>query len=96
MIQNKSYEIFLWSSNTYEVIEKVLREHGLLKKFKKFMTRSNLKFLKPNIEAFDAIYDPKISKKNYLFIGDSLSDEIAAKNCGIEFFKVEFTAPLDK
>ncbi len=88
LINNKSYEIFIWSSNTHEIIEIVLRKHRLLKKFKKIMTRSNLKFLKPDTEAFEAIYDLKVPKSSYLFIGDSLSDEIAAKNSGIDFFKV--------
>lgn len=86
--KSKKHTVFIWSSNTYEVIEKVLIDHGLLEKFKKIMTRSNLKFLKPHTEAFEEIYDSKTPKDSYLFIGDSSSDEKAAKNSGIDFFKV--------
>jgi len=36
------------------------------------------------------LYDPKIPKENYLFIGDSKSDREVAKKLGIDFYFVDF------
>lgn len=85
-----SYEMFIWSSNTRPTIEKFLKEYGILYKFKKIVSREDVKLLKPEIDGFELLYDVKIPKENYLFIGDSKFDRIAAKKASIDFYFVDF------
>lgn len=86
----KDYKIFVWSSNTKPTVEKALRNVGILNKFEKIITRTDLRLIKPYDEGFEKIYDPFISKRNYLLIGNSQSDMKAAKNSGIDFFLVDY------
>lgn len=82
--------LFVWSSNTRPVIEKVLKEFGIHHKFEKIITRNDVDLLKPSSEGFTLIYDQSIPKSQYLMVGDSMSDEGAAKAAGIDFFRVMY------
>lgn len=91
------YQIFLWSSNTKPVAQKVLKRAGILNKFQKLVTCEETKFLKPEIDGFKLIWDGKTPKENYLFVGDSQDDKIAAKRAGIDFYRElpsQFPRPL--
>src|SRR3989344_7011500 len=81
-------ELLIWSSNTKPTINKFLRERKVFEKFKKIVSREDVKLLKPEIDGFNLLYDSKVSKKNYLFIGDSKFDRVAAKSAGIDFYFV--------
>ncbi len=87
---SKGLDFYIWTSNTRAVVEKVLVENQILSKFKKIVTRDDVVMLKPNIEGFHKIYNTEQSKAEYLFVGDSNSDKIAAKDAGIDFFLVDY------
>lgn len=84
------YELFIWSSNTFPTVEKNLKKQGIFHKFGKIVSRENVELLKPEIDGFRLLYDPKIPKERYLFIGDSMNDRLAAEKAGIDFFLVDF------
>ena len=84
------YELFIWSSNTKPTVEGLLKKHGIFNKFKRIITRENVKFLKPEIDGFRLLYDPKVPKASYLFIGDSEFDKLAAKKAEVDFYFVDF------
>jgi len=79
---------YLWTSNTRLTVVPILNEIGLFEEFEKMITRSDVSFVKPEIEGFEFIYNPEIAKDEYLLVGDSGSDEKAAKRAGIDFYKV--------
>jgi len=81
---------YLWTSNTRSTVVPILNELGLIDSFEKMITRSDVSFVKPEIEGFEFIYDPEIAKDEYLLVGDSGSDEKAASKAGIDFYKVTY------
>ncbi len=86
----KNYKMYIWSANTKYVIEKVLKLYGIENKFAKLVTRLEVDMLKPDPEGFRNIYDSKISKDKYLFVGDSNNDKNAARNSEIDFFLIKY------
>jgi len=90
ILKDKNHKMFIWSSNTTPVIKKVLEENKIYHKFKKIVTRLDVRLVKPSDEGFKKIYDPKISKNCYLFIGDSKVDLKAAQKAGIDFFPIDY------
>lgn len=82
----KGYQFFLWSSNMRHTVKLVLAKIGILKKFTRLITRNDVNFLKPDPEGFAKIKDPRISKENYLMIGDNDLDRQAARAAGIDFY----------
>lgn len=84
------YHLFIWSSNSSQLVASVLEQTGMSGWFDKVIARGELRFLKPSAEGFELIYDPVISKSAYLMIGDSSHDEAAAKAAGIDFYKTDF------
>jgi HAD superfamily hydrolase (TIGR01549 family) len=89
--ENKdNYEMYIWSSNTKAVIQKVLEHVGLTSHFKTIVSRNDVMYVKPNPIGFELVDDGTSHVTEYLFIGDSINDEGAAREMGIEFFKVAF------
>lgn len=80
----------IWSSNTSEVIMKVLQSFGIEEKFERIITRNDVKLLKPDAEGFGLIRDPEIALDRYLLVGDSGSDRGAARGAGIDFYHIDF------
>ena len=87
---SEGYTMFLWSSNTRPIIEKVLEQHQIRNKFEKLITNTDVEFIKPYAEGFYKIYNPTISKGHYLLVGDSDLDKKAARDADIDFFKISF------
>lgn len=93
---SKKYNLYLWSSNTSLTVTSILDKYGLSNKFNDIITRDSVLLLKPEIEGFEYLSSKSNSKmkKNYLssflFIGDSSSDEEAAKKAKISFFKIDY------
>lgn len=87
---DNDHTMHIWSSNTRKPVEDVLKKHGLLDKFKKIVTIEDVMYIKPNTEGFKYLYDGKTPLSQYLFVGDSGSDEGAARALGIDFFRVSF------
>lgn len=86
----QGYRLFIWSNNTILTIEKVLEKQKIYDRFSKIVSYNDQYLLKPNPEAFAIIYDDKIPKEKYLFVGDSLGDRKAAENFGIDFYYVDY------
>ncbi len=84
------YKMYVWSSNTDEVVYKVLEEVGLLPHFDTIVTQTKVRYIKPDPDGFSLIHDGESDIKEYLFIGDSKSDEGVAAALGMDFFKVKF------
>ncbi|HVZ66807.1 MAG TPA: HAD-IA family hydrolase [Patescibacteria group bacterium] len=87
---NPNYEYYLWSSNSGATVRKFLKEVGIDHVFKKIVTRSESDFLKPNTSGFKLLAEPGVSIDQYLFIGDSSRDSLAAKELGIDFFLIDY------
>jgi HAD superfamily hydrolase (TIGR01549 family) len=88
--ESSGYQIYLWTSNTKRTAQNVLTKTGIFEKFTKIISCEDVKFLKPETEGFDLIWDGQTAKENYLFVGDSTDDKIAAQKAGIDFFQIAF------
>ena len=88
--KSSGYKMLIWSSNTKPTIKNLLIQHRIFDKFKKIVTREDVKLLKPEIDGFNLLYDIKVPKGKYLFIGDSKFDRMAAEKAGIDFYSVDF------
>ena len=84
------YSLYIWSSNTRQLIEAVLADAGMEDWFDKIVTRNDVRYLKPNPEGFMHIYDPRVPEDEYLLIGDSSHDKKAAAAAEIDFFHLDF------
>jgi len=85
--KNRKYVLYVWSSNTTDVILPILKRNKMANLFAKIVSRQSVDFIKPDPEGFYKLYDSNIPKEKYLMIGDSSHDERAAKKAGIDFFK---------
>ena len=86
----EKYHMFIWSSNSSQLVNAVLEDMGMNDWFDKVIARNELRFLKPSPEGFELIYDPKIPKERYLMIGDSSHDKAAAQAASIDFYFLDF------
>ena len=86
----EKYSLSLWSSNDRRTIDSVFRELGLTEYFDPTISVNDVKLIKPDADGFTRLIHPNFnySLSDYLMIGDSRSDENAAKNSGIDFFNV--------
>ncbi|MFZ5438075.1 MAG: HAD family hydrolase [Patescibacteria group bacterium] len=82
------FQFFLWTSNHLETIQPVLQDLGLEQSFRNIITRDAVDYPKPRPAGFDQIFIPGTSKKDYLMIGDSENDQLAAAAAGIDFIDV--------
>ena len=74
-----------------------MEEIGLAPIIKQVISKDKVQLVKPEPDGFNLIQDwlqtklqvaPKLSE--FMMIGDSVADEGAAKNAGINFFKVKY------
>lgn len=84
------YHMYIWSSNSSELVHEVLEETGMSQWFEKVVARGELRFLKPSPEGFELLRDPSVPKERYLMIGDSSHDRQAAEAAGIDFYLSNF------
>lgn len=85
-----TYTFSLWTSNSIYTIQDFLHQEHLKSIFRKIIALEDVLFTKPNPDGFSRIYEQKNLKTDYLMIGDSENDEGAAKNAGIDFFKIDY------
>jgi len=86
----EKYRLYIWSSNSRELLEDVLRQLDMHDWFDAIVGRNDVRHLKPSPEGFALIRDPDIPSERYLLIGDSSKDEGAAKAAGIDFYMHDF------
>jgi HAD superfamily hydrolase (TIGR01549 family) len=98
IIDNRDkYKFFLFTSNHSETINPVLEDLGIIDVFYKIITRDSVVHPKPDPDGFSQIIDSNVDKKEYLMIGDTSNDELAAKNAGIDFIHVvDFEQEIQK
>ena len=84
------YRLYIWSSNSRQLVDAVLELNGMGDWFDKVVTRNDLRYLKPNPEGFLHIHDPGVPLERYLMIGDSTHDIQAAKAAGIDAYHTDF------
>jgi len=85
-----TYHMFIWSSNSRQLVDSVLRQNDMSDWFDKIVSRNDVQFLKPSDEGFAHIHDPRVPKGRYLLIGDSSHDRDAALDAGIDFYHTDF------
>lgn len=85
-----TYHMFIWSSNSRQLVDSVLQQNGMGDWFEKIVSRNEVQFLKPSGEGFAYIHDPQVPKSRYLLIGDSSHDREAALDAGIDFYHTDF------
>lgn len=90
--RNKFYLLSIWTTNTTRIVQDFLLKEELTNRFSKIITHDILTQLKPEKEGFTFIHIPNTPLSDYLLIGDSINDEGAAKNAGIDFFKIDYFA----
>ncbi len=84
-------EMHIWSGNCTKVITGILKDLGIFDCFTRLVTQDTLKYLKPDPEGFDQIFDPtKYKKSDYLFLGDSENDRKACESLGLDFYYIDY------
>lgn len=86
----QTYVYYMWTSNGIRTIQDFLNKEDFSSFFSKIVTQNDVSLIKPEAEGFTFLYTPGESLSSYLMIGDSPSDENAAKNAGIDFFKEDY------
>ena len=82
--KNKNYDCYISSGTPQNELKQICKKRGITKYFKNIygspMNKENhiRQILKKN----------RIDKKNFIFLGDSVTDKNAAKKCNISFIQV--------
>lgn len=84
-------KLYIWSSNSKEVVEKYLREFGIFEKFERIISFVDVEYLKPNPDGFKYIEaeNPDMNLSEVIFIGDSDADKGVAEVIGIDYLDVQ-------
>lgn len=84
--QSGNFDLYIWSNNQLNTIERLLKRSGIMENFKLIAARDKFAFAKPEVSGFELIYRPETQqKRDFIMLGDSDYDEEAAKNAGIDF-----------
>jgi HAD superfamily hydrolase (TIGR01509 family) len=85
-----SKELYIWSSNSKETVQKHLKNIGILDKFKMVISFEDVEFIKPNPDGFKYIQQDNLDLdlSKIIFIGDSVADKGAAETVGVDFLNV--------
>ncbi len=84
---NLNKKVMILTSRSHDELSHLLEpDHRLASKIKAFYYLDNMKFHKPDPRAFDSLlYDFKLQPQQCAYIGDSVSDAVAAKKAGLYF-----------
>ena len=88
-IKNTDSQLYCWSSNSRKTLNKYFSEMGVIDRFKKIISREDTNLLKPDNEGFKLIYDHEVPLEQYLFVGDSEADKVAAEKSEISFMHID-------
>lgn len=88
-INRTENELYCWSSNSRKTLDKYFKEMNIYNSFQNIISREDVYLLKPDNEGFQYIHEESKSLDDYLLIGDSDADRIAAIKCGIKFIHVD-------
>lgn len=96
LIKNSNLKMYIFSSNSKATLNKALSEFAILDKFEKIVSRDDVDYIKPDTDGFKYILDRSVPIANYLFVGDSVSDEKVAQAVGMDFHKVNYFETHEK
>lgn len=82
-------QLYLLTSNCQTTIAPILQELNIQNYFAKIITAENVDNLKPTPAAWPLIAQSFASKKDYVMVGDSVSDSGFASSVGIDFINVK-------
>lgn len=85
--QNKN--LYLLTSNSKVTVLPILEELKIADYFTKIVTLDDVRNFKPSPIPFESIYVEGNNKKQYLMVGDSVSDKGFAQNAGIDYLDVD-------
>lgn len=89
--ENKGrYEYFIWTSNMKKTLSDFIEKEHLHGIFSFIADRDVTPLLKPEIDGFRLIKKPETELYEYLMIGDNFTDQGAAENAHIDFFKIDY------
>lgn len=79
--------VMILTSRTHEELHHLLEpDHLLAKRVSTFYYRDNMQFHKPDPRAFNELLrDNNLNPEECIYIGDSVSDAVAAKQAGLHF-----------
>jgi len=90
---SNKYNFYIWTSNTKRIVNKVIRELSIASDIKKVITQEDVNLLKPYPDGFYLIYNSGTQEReDYLMIGDSDNDKLAAKAAEIDFLRISHNA----
>lgn len=80
-------ELYILTSRTHDEVKHLLKpDHDLASRIKTFYYRDVVAFHKPDPRAFDEVlHDNSLQHTECVYIGDSPSDAMAAKQAGLHF-----------
>jgi phosphoglycolate phosphatase-like HAD superfamily hydrolase len=80
---------YIWTSQNKSTTRKVTKDAKLDDYLEAIVAKEDVCLLKPNLDGFNLIHQKeKLNKEQYVLIGDSFSDQLAAKAAGIDFIQV--------
>lgn len=89
LLNDNNKKLYVWSSNDLATIKKGLIDLQLEKYFEKIVSRDMVDLLKPYDDGFIKYFKGLGGElEEYLMIGDSDSDRMAAENSGIDYLNV--------
>lgn len=86
------YTYYIWTSNMKKTCNEFIEKERLSGVFSRIVDRNMTPLLKPEIDGFNLIKNPEVKLNEYLMIGDNFTDQGAAENAHIDFFKVDYFA----
>lgn len=87
-LQGLGVTLYLWTSNTRPTAEKALEDTGVRRLFTALVTREDSEFGKPSPQGWSVLFPDGVPLHQCLLIGDSMNDEAAARNVGVDYFKI--------
>ncbi|MCX6730470.1 MAG: HAD hydrolase-like protein [Candidatus Roizmanbacteria bacterium] len=88
--QRSLYTYYIWTSNMKKTFNEFVEKEKLSGIFSTIIDRDTAPLLKPEIDGFNLIRKPQTKLDEFLMIGDNFTDEGAAKNAHIDFYKVNY------
>ncbi len=82
---NKDKHHFIVSNQNRLLLSKALKELGIDEYIERSITRDDVYYIKPDPEGLLKLIDPDQPLKDYIYVGDVLSDEQAAQSTGMDF-----------
>lgn len=86
--QLENIDLWIWSSNSEEVVRTYLRDLEIENKFSTFITRDSVDYIKPSSDGF-LKHAGNRNPNEFLFIGNAKNDRLAAEAAKIEYIDVK-------